>query len=50
MDAKKKKLTIDIHPEHHQRLKIRAAYRNMTIRKYVLQAIMERVLREESVS
>lgn len=43
-----KKLTIDIPEDYHKRIKILAVERNITLRKWVLQTLMERVLREES--
>ncbi len=44
-----KKLTIDIRPDYHKRMKLLAINRNMTLRKWVLQTLMERVLREEAI-
>lgn len=42
-----KKLTIDIPPDYHRRIKLLAVNRNITLRKWVLQSLVERMLREE---
>lgn len=42
-----KKLTIDISPDYHRRIKLLAVDRNITLRKWVLQCLVERMLREE---
>jgi len=44
-----KKLTINIPEDYHRRIKILALERNMTLRKYVLQTLMARVLQEETM-
>jgi len=44
-----KKLTIELFEDHHKRIKRAALERNMTLRKYVVQTVMERVLKEESL-
>lgn len=44
----KKKLTIDISEDYHRRIKLLAVERNMTLRKWVVQTLMARVLQEES--
>jgi predicted HicB family RNase H-like nuclease len=43
-----KKLTIEISEEYHRRIKLLAVERNITLRKWVIQTLLERVLREES--
>lgn len=43
-----KKMTITIPEDYHRRIKFLALERNMTLRKYVLQTLMARVLQEEA--
>lgn len=43
-----KKLTIDIPPHYHKRIKLLAVDRNITLRKWVLQSLIERMLKEEA--
>lgn len=43
-----KKLTITIPEDYHKRIKFLALERNMTLRKYVLQTLMARVIQEEA--
>lgn len=49
MDERKtaKKLTVELTDDHHKRIKRAAIERNLTLRRYVLQTVMERVLKEE---
>lgn len=42
-----KKLTITIPDDFHKRIKILAIERNITLRKWVLQCLIERMLAEE---
>ncbi len=42
-----KKLQIDIPEDLHSDIKIWATWKNMTIKKYVLQAIMEKMAHDE---
>jgi hypothetical protein len=42
-----KKLTIDIPEEWYRKIKMMALIRAITMRKYVLQAVMDRVKKEE---
>jgi len=42
-----KKLTIELSEDHHKRIKKAAVERNITLRKYVVQTVMERVIKEE---
>lgn len=43
-----KKLTIDIPIDYHKRIKLLAVERHITLRKWVLQTLMDRCLKEES--
>jgi hypothetical protein len=43
-----RRLVVEIKPELHQDIKLRAVFRNITIRKWVLIAILEQIKREKS--
>lgn len=42
-----KRLVIEISEELHKEIKTEAAFRNITIRKYVLQAVLERMKQDK---
>lgn len=44
---KTKRLTIEIPEDLHKEIKVEAAFRNITIRKYVLQAVLERMKQDK---
>jgi len=43
-----KRFTIPVDAETHTTVKMRAFYRNMTIKEYILQALAEKIMREDS--
>lgn len=45
--TKIKRLSVDMTPELHQQIKARAVFRNTTIRKYIIEAVIERIKNEE---
>ena len=44
---KRERLSIDVFPQEHRRIKAYAAFHGMTIRQYILESVQER-LRQES--
>jgi hypothetical protein len=44
----KKKLIIEVSKDLHYEIKQQALWRNITIRKYILEAIMDRMKKDES--
>jgi predicted HicB family RNase H-like nuclease len=42
-----KRLILDIHEDAHQEIKSKALERKLTIKQYVMQAIQERMTKEE---
>lgn len=47
MKTNEKRLIADIDIEIHQRIKVAAAWRNITIKDYVLMAIVESLIKDE---
>lgn len=45
--TKPKRLTIELPPELHAEVKSRAAYRNISIRTYVLRALKDKINNEK---
>jgi len=45
--TKRDRLSIDVRPEEHKRIKVFAALHGKTIREYVVESIRERLIREE---
>jgi predicted HicB family RNase H-like nuclease len=43
----KKRLVAEIPPEIHKEIKIQAAFGNMTMRKWVIRAIIEKIQRDK---
>jgi predicted HicB family RNase H-like nuclease len=44
---KTKRLTLDVPEEFHQKIKYEAIFVNVTLRKYVIRAILEKIQRDK---
>jgi hypothetical protein len=42
-----KRVTIEVDKEFHAKIKIEATMRNMTIKDYMMQTVLERIARDE---
>lgn len=49
LSAKRDRLSIDVSPDVHKKIKIHAAMNDRTIRDYVLETVEERLRQEEDV-
>lgn len=49
-DKKIQRLSLDLPLEYHKRIKAQCALKNISMKKYVMRAIMEQILKDEQYS
>jgi hypothetical protein len=47
METNKKRLVVEMEQDLHHEIKKQALFRNITVRKYIIQAVIERMKRDE---